>query len=61
MCQGRSLDQLESTATVVSRCVVGYRAAAPQGQGLSALASLAESPPTRIEHRPDIDDEGRLI
>ena len=41
VCQGRSLDKLESTAALVGHGVEGYRAAAPQGQGLSALATFA--------------------
>jgi len=41
VCQGRSLDELGSTAALVGHGVEGYRAAAPQGQGLSALATFA--------------------
>ena len=40
MCQGGSLDELQSAATVVGHGVAGYRATAPQSQGLSALATL---------------------
>jgi len=41
VCEGRLLDKLEAAATLVGQRAAGYRAAAPQGEGLSAFAQLA--------------------
>ena len=50
VCQGGSVDELESAAALVRHRVEGYRAVAPQGEGLLALASVTRGPETRLTH-----------
>ena len=50
VCQGGSLGKLESASALVCHRLAGYRAAAPQSEGLSAFDPLARSTATRIKH-----------
>jgi len=55
------VDELQAAAALVGHRVAEYRAAAPEGQGLSAFASLAGGPTTTsIKHGEDLDKEGRV-
>ena len=44
------MNELESATALVGHRVTGDRASAPQGEGLSALASLTRGPATRLTH-----------
>jgi len=57
VCQCGSLDEFPSAAALVGHRVAGYRAAAPESQRLSPLASAAGGPATRSQTEEGHDKE----